>query len=55
MAPQQLAVFAAQLKVGLQLGGRAMTTGDAAIHILPFQLGLSKITIQGHFNHWLVC
>lgn len=47
--------FAAQLKVGLQLDGRAMTTGDAAIHTLPFQLGLGQIVIQGCFNHWLLC
>lgn len=55
MARQQLAVFAAQLKVWLQRDGRAMITGSAVIHTLPFQLGLGEIVIQGRFNHWLVC
>lgn len=52
---QQLAVFAAQLKVGLQLDGKAMTIDNAVIHTLPFQLGLGEIVIQGCFNHWFVC
>lgn len=55
VACQQVAIFAAQLKVGLQPDGKAMTTGDAAIHTLPFQLGLGEAVIQGCFNCWLVC
>lgn len=56
---QQLAVlarFAAQLSLRLDLlDGRATTTGSAAIHTLPFQLGLGEMEIQGCFNCWLVC
>lgn len=55
MVCQQVAIFAAQLKVGLQLDGKAMTTGNAAIHTLPFQLGLGETVIQRCFNCWLVC
>lgn len=32
------------------LGGRATTTDDAAIHTLPFQLGLGEVVFQGHLN-----
>lgn len=32
------------------LGGRATTTGDAAVHTLPFQLGLGNVVFQGHLN-----
>lgn len=32
------------------LGGRATATDDAAIHTLPFQLGLGEVVLQGHFN-----
>lgn len=55
MAHQQLPGSAARLEVGFQLDDRAMATGDAAIHTLPFQLGLEETVIQGCFNHWLVC
>lgn len=44
----QLAICAAQLKAGLRLDGRAVTTGDAAVYNLPFQLGFGEIAIQGH-------
>lgn len=47
VACQQLSGFAAQLKVGLQLDGRAVTTGDAAIHTLPFQAGLGRESDSG--------
>lgn len=55
VANQKLAGFAAQLKVELPLGGRAMARDKAVIHTLPFQLGLGDIVIQGCFNHWFVC
>ena len=55
VARQQLAVVPAQLKVGLQLDERAATTGSAAIHTLPFQLGLGEMAIEGCCSHWLVC
>lgn len=32
------------------LGGRATTTDDAAIHTLPFQVGLGEVVFQGHLN-----
>lgn len=32
------------------LGGRAATTDDAAIHTLPFQLGLGEAVFQGYLN-----
>lgn len=40
VAHQQMAIFAAQMKAELQVGGRSMTTGGAAVHTPPFQLGL---------------
>lgn len=38
VARQQMAFFAAQMKVELQVDGKTMTTGGAAVHTLPFQL-----------------
>lgn len=50
------AFFVAQLEVGLRLNGRAMSTGDAAIHTLPItKLGLGEMAGRCCFNRHLVC
>lgn len=34
-------------EIQIVLGGRATTTDDAAIHTLPFQLGLGEGSVSG--------